>query len=513
MSKIIPFEKSFASSKFLKNWNNEKNIDNNGNKINPINIYISTSSKYFFNCEDCTIDIFTSPNQLTKRKANKFLCKSCCSKIDYDKRKLLYQNSFASHEKSKYWSDKNELKPNEVSKCSGNKYFFNCDDCNHEFESSLNNINKNKWCPYCCTPSRKLCNDNECKLCFEKSFASHEKSKFWSYKNELKSRQVFKSSSSKFIFDCYICNHNFAMSLNDISSKQKSWCPYCVNQKLCNDNECKLCFDKSFASHEKSKFWSDKNELKSRKVFKSSGQKIIFDCNICNHEFISSIGHITEKENPTWCPYCVNQKLCNDNECKLCFEKSFASHKKSKFWSDKNELKSRKVFKSSHKKYLFNSDCGHNFSSSLSDITTGTWCPYCINKTEQKLYEKLLLIYPELIQQYKVEWCKNITYLPFDFCIEEYKIIIELDGKQHFEQVSNWKPPEKNQERDKYKMICANDNNFSIIRILQEDVFYDTFDWVDEIKQSIQKIIDDKIIQNIFICKNNEYDIFNNLTI
>ena len=198
----------------------------------------------------------------------------------------------------------------------------------------------------------------------------------------------------------------------------------------------------------------------------------------------------------------------------LCFENSFASHEKSKYWSDKNELKPRQICKGSDEKIIFNCIiCKNEYISRLAGISTGIWCPCTINKTEQKLYEKLLLIYPELIQQYKVEWCKNITYLPFDFCIEEYKIIIELDGKQHFEQVSNWKPPEGNQERDKYKMICANDNNFSIIRILQEDVFYDTFDWVDEIKQSIQKIIDDKIIQNIFICKNNEYDIFNNLII
>ena len=49
----------------------------------------------------------------------------------------------------------------------------------------------------------------------------------------------------------------------------------------------------------------------------------------------------------------------------------------------------------------------------------------------------------------------------------------------------------------------------SLIRILQEDVFYDTFDWIDKINHAIQKIIENKIIQNIFICKNNEYDIFN----
>ena len=28
---------------------------------------------------------------------------------------------------------------------------------------------------------------------------------------------------------------------------------YTVNRNLCDNNDCKLCFDKSFASHEKSK--------------------------------------------------------------------------------------------------------------------------------------------------------------------------------------------------------------------------------------------------------------------
>ena len=39
--------------------------------------------------------------------------------------------------------------------------------------------------------------------------------------------------------------------------------------------------------------------------------------------------------------------------------------------------------------------------------------------------------------------------------------------------------------------------------------FYDTFNWLDELKNNIEKIKNENIIQNIFICKNNEYDIFN----
>ena len=271
--------------------------------------------------------------------------------------------------------------------------------------------------------------------------------------------------------------------------------------------ECKLCFENSFASHEKSLYWSDKNELKSRYIFKSTSKKYLFNCNNCNHEINTSPNIISSGN---WCIYCSHQKLCDNLECNSCFENSFASHEKSIYWSDNNELKPRQVFKGTHQKIIFNCNiCNNEYESSLCHISNGKWCSCSINKTEQKLYEKLVLIYPELIKQYKVEWCKNITYLPFDFCIEEYKIIIELDGRQHFEQVSNWNCPKENQERDKFKMKCANENNYSVIRILQEDVFYDTFDWIHEIKQAIQKIIDDKIIQNIFICKNNEYNIFN----
>ena len=39
-----------------------------------------------------------------------------------------------------------------------------------------------------------------------------------------------------------------------------------------------------------------------------------------------------------------------------------------------------------------------------------------------------------------------------DFVIEEMNIIIELDGEQHFTQVSNWTSPEIQVEKDKYKI-------------------------------------------------------------
>lgn len=91
-------------------------------------------------------------------------------------------------------------------------------------------------------------------------------------------------------------------------------------------------------------------------------------------------------------------------------------------------------------------------------------------------------------------------------CIPEDKIIIELDGAQHFRQISNWQTPEKQFENDKYKETCANNNNYSVIRLLQEDVLYDTYDWISKLCDAIEEIKKGDEIINIYLCQHNEYE-------
>jgi very-short-patch-repair endonuclease len=148
------------------------------------------------------------------------------------------------------------------------------------------------------------------------------------------------------------------------------------------------------------------------------------------------------------------------------------------------------------------------FTQQPNNHLNGQGCPFCLNKTEAKLYQQLFPLYPTLITQFKQDWCKNIKHLPFDFCIPESNIIIELDGQQHFKQVYNWKTPEEHFVRDKYKERCANDNGYSVIRLLQEDVFYDTYDWVKELRDTIEQIKIWNEIANVYLCKNNEYELY-----
>jgi hypothetical protein len=186
-------------------------------------------------------------------------------------RNLPFERSFASHIKSQYWSEKNEINPRDVCMSSKYVYWFNCPDCKHEFDSRLSNITYGgSWCSFCAIPSKRLCDNNECDSCFNKSLASHETSKFWSSKNDLTPRDVFKSSHNKYLFDCPDCLHVYDTTVASLTAG--SWCPYCSSHRLCSDVACEPCKNKSFMSHPKAKFWSNKNEANQRDIFKSSGK-------------------------------------------------------------------------------------------------------------------------------------------------------------------------------------------------------------------------------------------------
>jgi hypothetical protein len=107
------------------------------------------------------------------------------------------------------------------------------------------------------------------------------------------------------------------------------------------------------------------------------------------------------------------------------------------FWNYQNEVSPREIFKGTEKKFLFDCDiCMHTFESRIDNIVhNNTWCSYCKNKTETKLFNLLSKKYPSLIHNYSLLWSKNKStkrFMPFDFFISEFDIIIELDGDQHF---------------------------------------------------------------------------------
>jgi very-short-patch-repair endonuclease len=136
----------------------------------------------------------------------------------------------------------------------------------------------------------------------------------------------------------------------------------------------------------------------------------------------------------------------------------------------------------------------------------GQGCPYCKNKTESLLHDWLTNKYSNVKYQPKYSWCinpKTNRFLPFDF--EYNNIIIELDGPQHFRQVSNWRSPDEQQYLDKYKMKCALENNKHIIRILQEDVLTNSNSWDDKLSNYIDRLMIDDTPTILYIGIDSKY--------
>jgi hypothetical protein len=140
-------------------------------------------------------------------------------------------------------------------------------------------------------------------------------------------------------------------------------------------------------------------------------------------------------------------------------------------------------------------------------------CPHCINKTEGKLKIWFQRHFGDKIKatgNVAVTWCKteNGIMLKFDFISESLMLIIELDGLQHFEYTPHFhrngeKDLNDQQQRDCLKMKKANENGYSVIRLLQEDVWNNKNNWEEKLLEAIKKY---DTPTNIFICSNNEYE-------
>ncbi len=187
----------------------------------------------------------------------------------------------------------------------------------------IDHISEGGFCVYCA--NKKLCGKQECKICYEKSFASFSIEK----KNCIQTADnllfIFKHSNKKYNFKCFICNHIFCITLKDVSSGY--FCPYCGHHKLCGKDKCKICYEKSFASF----YTLEKDAIQTTQslslIFKYSHYKYNFECRKCKHIYSMAINNFVQGNG---CSYCGNTKLCGQKYCMICYEKSFASFETTK---------------------------------------------------------------------------------------------------------------------------------------------------------------------------------------
>lgn len=382
---------------------------------------------------------------------------------------------------------RNEKTARQVRRGSGDTFWFVCVTCLHEFSKTPASMKEDKlYCAYCA--HQTLCDDGDCKFCFEVSCANHPRmADEWSPDNEKTARQVFLQSNLPVIFDCQECHHTFSTKLCDYtrsSGSDNNGCPYCSHKKLCEKADCDMCLQNSCASNNRLVADWNTPTITPRQVFKHTHVEYPFKCHTCRHDYM--------RAPHSGCPYCAGVELCGVKDCKMCFEKSFASHPRIACWSPKNELNPLTTFQGAEKRAFFQCDvCSSEFEMELYNVRTGYWCPYCYKKSEAKLLARLQSVWPQCGTQLRYDWCRfseTKSLMPFDFGLEDMKVLIELDGAQHFEQVSNWEAPQRVQAKDIEKMRYAVEKGYTVIHIYQVEVWKDEYDWKAVLTEQIKRV-------------------------
>lgn len=406
------FDASFASHTAAQYWNKS-------NSLSPRQVRRYSNKKYEFNCGTCPHQYQNTPsNAIAGNRcpfcAKKSLCDENCEQC--------FNASFAAHPKATYFADTNTKAARQVMRNSAAKYDFICPECLHCFVSSPAAINRMEVCPFC--TGSKLC--GQCEPCFKRSFASHQMSHFMTEKNSGPARLIAMNTKYKAHFCCGVCSHEYYSCVSNVSTHDRLFCPYCTNHAICLSPTCERCYNKSFATHPMSTRWSSHNPKTPRETAKNSTDIARFDCDGCQHSYEREVQVVARGE--SFCPYCTNRLLCTSNDCMTCYKKSFASHPKSCQWSVLNTFNPRDVSLHSERKAWFDCDkCKRQISKIIHNVTIGTWCPHCTNKTEARLYDWLIQIDSRWEHQKSFSWSKTAkSCRKYDFYLEHAKILIEL---------------------------------------------------------------------------------------
>jgi hypothetical protein len=296
------------------------------------------------------------------------------------------------------------------------EYYYKCDnlECNHIMKLKFRNIRnkKNIWCNHTTFKNGYICynsdntNENYCKICYERSFATSQYAYKWSVNNKqiihdieypLLACHVSKSSNMYYLYYCNKCDHEYEAIGANIN--KGSNCPYCGTDKVsgravCGDINCNMCFVKSLQHNypdiaelwvrEKNIIENDNGEityLEPHMVAQQSHIVCWFRCKNpdCNHIHDAKVKDMVKN---IGCKYCSSSgEVCGDTECNKCYDLSFANHPKAVHWNLEMNTKTpiQLRLNSNDKCYFDCNVCMHTFDMLLYAITgeQQQWCPYC----------------------------------------------------------------------------------------------------------------------------------------
>ena len=276
--------------------------------------------------------------------------------------------------------------------------------------------------------------------------------KGWDFdKNTIKPEDISSASAKDVWWECdkghsylqKVCNH----------SKKGYGCPYCSNQRFSPEYNSLEVMNPSLAEE-----WDyNKNSpLKPRDVLYGGTRKYWWKCKNQPHSFSASIN---DRKGGSQCPYCSSQLLLtgfND----LATRRPDVLDK----WDcqKNNPLTPKDVMAYSNIKVWWKCpDCGHEWKTSIANVSGGTGCPQCAggyktSESEHIIFYYIKKAFDDVEISFHADWLKKKE---IDIYIPSLGLAIEYDG-------DFWHKSKMNTDFEKSILIKQNGNK--IVRFREE---------------------------------------------
>jgi hypothetical protein len=241
-----------------------------------------------------------------------------------------YQNNRTLYPRGGIWNEGINGHARQVKTNSSVKQLFTCLNplCKHLYPMTPSKIiNEQRGCPYCSRGAKTLCGKNDCIPCTKKSLTSRQNiMEVWSSENTTPPYAIMAWCSQEIWLVCPDCDRPpYLRNIRTINDTCKIICKLCKHNSvirreidciecnlpfmrtaegqtkcqccngvgtpaipLCSNNDCKKCYDRSFAKRIEEhgigslKFREDLNKCTPHNISRQSNQEYMFDCDLCN---------------------------------------------------------------------------------------------------------------------------------------------------------------------------------------------------------------------------------------
>lgn len=321
-----------------------------------------------------------------------------------------------------------------------------CKKHNHEWNSRVENIIVEKTkCKFCDEDNRKnIAIEKVNKKCDELNYT------FLGFKDE----NTFTTKSILQI-KCNNDNHIWFPIFTNFIDK-KSNCPKCCNHVLTKE---RMIENLSISEKETNRIIINKSNLEN------SNSKLEIICNKCSNKWSTNYQAFLKYKG---CKKCLNLSKLDD---KTILDK-ISLKCKSRNYQFLNFKEN--IYKGLKNKIELICDKNHKFNISCDNfLYSNRGCSVCKESNgELQIRNYLESNNIEYIKEYRLQDCKHIYTLPFDFFIKDKNLMIEYDGKQHSE-LTYFSKSIEDLDFIKYKdeiknQYCLN-NNIGLIRIRYDE--------------------------------------------